>query len=124
MDPEDRLKQLQLLFSHALSASVTAKMNYLALAADLSSTPATLARAKLSWQQLEAQKTAIIAQMVALEELDQDSSFEPVKDQSAPQTRAAGSTWRGYLKNWTERARPFASRENPWTATRNWWVPI
>jgi hypothetical protein len=124
MDLEDRLKQLQLLFGHALSASVTAKTNYLALAADLSSTPATLARAKLSWQQLEAQKAAIIAQMVALEELDQDNSFEPDHDQSTLQTRAAGSTWRGYLKNWTERARPFAPIESPWTATRNWWVPI
>jgi hypothetical protein len=124
MDLEDRLKQLQLLFGHALSASVAAKTNYLALAADLASAPATLARAKLGWQQLEAQKTAIIAQMVALEEQDQDDSFEPHKHQSTLQARAAGSTWRGYLKNWTERARPFASGENPWTATRNWWAPI
>jgi hypothetical protein len=124
MDLEDRLKQLQLLFGHALSASVTAKMNYLALAADLSSTPAALARGKLNWQQLEAQKTAIIAQMVALEELDQDDSFERDNDQSTLQTRAAGSTWRGYLKNWTERARPFAAGENPWTTARNWWAPI
>ena len=123
MDLEDRLKQLQLLFGHALSASVAAKTNYLGLAADLSSTPAALAGAKLSWQQLEARKTAIIAQMVALEELDQDDSFEP-DDQATLQTRAAGSTWRGYLKNWTDRARPFAPLENPWTATRNWWVPI
>lgn len=124
MDVEDRLKQLQLLFGHALSASVAAKMNYLALAADLNSTPAALARAKLSWQQLEAQKTAIIAQMVALEELDEDNSFAPLHDQSTLLTRAAGSSWRGYLKNWTERARPFAPVENPWTAARNWWVPI
>jgi hypothetical protein len=123
MDLEDRLKQLQLLCGHALGASVTAKTNYLALAADLSSTPAALARAKLSWQQLEAQKAAIIAQMVTLEELDQDS-FEPDAEQSALQTRAAGSTWRGYLKSWTGRARPFAPGENPWTAARNWWVPI
>ena len=115
MDLEDRLKQLQLLFGHALSVSVTAKTNYLALAADLSSTP-RLARAKLSWQQLEAQKAAIIAQMVALEELDQDNAFAPDDDQSAFK-RGSGSTWRGYLKNWTERARPFAPIESPWTAT-------
>jgi hypothetical protein len=124
MDVEDRLKQLQLLFGHALGASVTAKTNYLALAADLSSMPAALARAKLSWQQVEAQKAAIIAQMVALEELDQDTSFEPDNEQPTLQTRAAGSTWRDFLKNWTERARPFAPIEHSWTASRNWWVPI
>jgi hypothetical protein len=37
----------------------------------LSATPAAVARAKMMWQQLEARKTAIIARMVALEELDQ-----------------------------------------------------
>jgi hypothetical protein len=124
MDLEDRLKQLQLLFSHALTASVAAKTNYLTLAADPKSMPAAVARAKLNWQQLEAQKTAIVAQMVALEELDHDNSFAPDNDQSARQTRASGSTWRGYLRNWSEIARPFARVENPWTATRNWWVPI
>ena len=49
----------------------TAKARYLAVRGDLSSTPAAVARAKMTWQQLEARKTAIIARMVALEELEQ-----------------------------------------------------
>ena len=71
MDIEDRLKRLQSLFSYALSGAVAAKARYLAVRGDLSSTPAAVARAKMAWQQLEARKTAIIARMVALEELEQ-----------------------------------------------------
>lgn len=71
MDIEDRLKRLQSLFSYALSGAVAAKARYLAVRGDLSSTPAAVARAKMTWQQLEARKTAIIARMVALEELEQ-----------------------------------------------------
>ena len=71
MDIEDRLKRLQSLFSYALSGAVAAKARYLALRGDLSSTPAGVARAKMTWQQLEARKTAIIAHMVALEDLEQ-----------------------------------------------------
>ena len=71
MDIEDRLKRLQSLFSYALSGAVAAKARYLALRGDRSSTPAAVARAKMTWQQLEARKTAIIARMVALEELEQ-----------------------------------------------------
>jgi hypothetical protein len=71
VDIEDRLKRLQALFTYALSGAVAAKARYLALRGDLSSTPAAGARAKLTWQQLEARKTAIIARMVALEELEQ-----------------------------------------------------
>jgi hypothetical protein len=71
VDIEDRLKRLQSLFSYALSGAVAAKARYLALRGDPSSTPAAVARAKMMWQQLEARKTAIIARMVALEELEQ-----------------------------------------------------
>lgn len=71
MDIEDRIKRLQSLFSYALSGAVAAKAGYLALRGDRSSTPAAVARAKVTWQQLEARKTAIIARMVALEELEQ-----------------------------------------------------
>ena len=71
MDIEDRLKRLQSLFSYALSGAVAAKARYLALRGDLSSTPAGVARAKMAWQQLEARKTAIIAHMVALEDVEQ-----------------------------------------------------
>jgi hypothetical protein len=71
VDIEDRLKRLQSLFSYALSGAVAAKARYLAVRGDLSCTPAAVARAKMAWQQLEARKTAIIARMVALEELEQ-----------------------------------------------------
>lgn len=79
MDIEDRLKRLQSLFTHALSGAVAAKARYLALRGDLSSTPAAIARAKMAWQQLEARKTAIISRMVALEELDQLATLEPLE---------------------------------------------
>jgi hypothetical protein len=71
VDIEDRLKRLQSLFTYALSGAVAAKARYLALRGDRSSTPAAVARAKLTWQQLEARKTAIIARMVAMEALQQ-----------------------------------------------------
>ena len=81
MDIEDRLKRLQSLFTHALSGAVAAKARYLALRGDLSSTPAAIARAKMAWQQVEARKTAIISRMVALEELDQLATLEPLEVQ-------------------------------------------
>jgi hypothetical protein len=71
MDIEDRLKKLQTSFSYALSGAVAAKAHYLAVAGEPSSTPAAVARAKMAWHQLEARKTAIIARMVALEELEE-----------------------------------------------------
>lgn len=70
MDFEDRLKKLQFLFTYALSNSVTAKARYLAIAGQSSATPAAIALAKMHWHQLEARKTAIIAQMVAMEEME------------------------------------------------------
>jgi hypothetical protein len=70
MDFEDRLKKLQSLFTHALSHSVTAKARYLAIAGERNATPAAIALAKMNWRQWEARKTAIIAQMVALEEME------------------------------------------------------
>jgi hypothetical protein len=76
MDIEDRLKRLQSLFIYALSGAVAAKARYLALRGDLSSTPAAVARAKMTWQQLEARKTAIIARMVAMEELERQETPE------------------------------------------------
>jgi hypothetical protein len=70
MDFEDRLKKLQSLFTHALSISVTAKARYLAIAEGRNATPAAIALAKMNWLQWEARKTAIITQMVALEEME------------------------------------------------------
>jgi hypothetical protein len=85
MDIEDRLKRLQSLFTYALSGAVAAKARYLALRGDPGSTPAAIARAKMAWQQLEARKTAIISRMVALEELEQLATLEPlqVREQDA-----------------------------------------
>jgi hypothetical protein len=73
MDLEDRLKRLQSLFTYALSGAVSAKSRYLAIAGDPASTPAAGARARLAWQQLEARKTAIIARMVALEDMEEEA---------------------------------------------------
>jgi hypothetical protein len=73
MDFEGRLKKLQTLFTYALSNSVTAKARYLAIAGEASATPAGIALAKMHWQQLEARKTAIIAQMVALEDMETET---------------------------------------------------
>jgi hypothetical protein len=70
MDFEDRLKKLQSLFTYSLSNSVTAKARYIAIVDDPSATSAAIALAKMNWQQLEARKTAIIAEMVRLEELE------------------------------------------------------
>ena len=81
MDIEDRLKRLQSLFTYALSGAVAAKARYLALRGDLSSIPAAVARAKMAWQQLEARKTAIISRMVALEELEQLATPQPLEVQ-------------------------------------------
>lgn len=80
MDIEDRLKRLQSSFSYSLSGAVAAKARYLALRGDLSSTPAGVARAKMTWQQLEARKTAIIAHMVALEDLEQIQAPEQTEE--------------------------------------------
>ena len=70
MDFEDRLKKLQSLFTYALSNAVTAKAHYLAIADHPGATPAAVALARMTWQQLEARKIAIIAQMVTLEEME------------------------------------------------------
>ena len=65
MDVEDSLKKLQSLFSYAASAAIAAKTRYLALTRQ-DATAASLARARTAWRQFEAQKTAIIARMVAM----------------------------------------------------------
>jgi hypothetical protein len=74
MDIEDRLKKLQSLFTYALSGAVAAKSRYLAILGESGSTPAAIARAKMTWQQLEARKTAIITRMVELEELAEEAT--------------------------------------------------
>jgi hypothetical protein len=73
MDFEDQLKKLQTTFTYALSNSVTAKARYLALMDDPAATSAAIAHARLSWRQLEARKATLVAQMIAIEELEAET---------------------------------------------------
>ena len=73
MDIEERLKKLQSLFTYTLSDATTARARYLRLLRDPEAAPALIVRAKLTWRQLEARKTAIIARMVELEELEHEA---------------------------------------------------
>ena len=70
MDVEDCLKKLQSLFTCASSAAAAAKARYLAMTQQ-GAPPAVLSRARFAWRQFEARKAAIIARMVALEELEE-----------------------------------------------------
>jgi hypothetical protein len=69
MDIEARLRSLESRYRSALSASVAAKANYLALAGEPSATPYAIERAKALWQKFDTRKRAIAAQMGELEAL-------------------------------------------------------
>jgi hypothetical protein len=71
MHIETRLRDLESRYRSTLSASVAAKARYLALEGESSSTPAAIVRAKSAWENLEARKAGITAQIHALEELEQ-----------------------------------------------------
>jgi hypothetical protein len=68
MNIEGRLRQLESSYRAALSATVVAKADYLALAGDPSVLPASVKRAKARWQQLDSRKQTIVAEMSELEE--------------------------------------------------------
>ena len=70
MDIEVRLRELESRYRGALSATVAAKANYLALASESSATRAAIERAKARWQQLDANKRAIAVQMGELEDFE------------------------------------------------------
>lgn len=72
MDIEGRLRQLESNYRDALSATVVAKANYLALAGDPGALPTAVRRAKVRWQQLDSRKQIIVAEMSELEELEAD----------------------------------------------------
>jgi hypothetical protein len=72
MDIEARLRQLEFFYRAALSATIAAKANYLALAGDPSTLPAAVRRARVRWQQLELSKPTLVAEMGKLEELEHD----------------------------------------------------
>ena len=71
MDIEARLRNLEFRYRALLSATVAAKANYLAFAGEPSATAFAIERAKSNWQQLDARKRTIAAQMGELEELEQ-----------------------------------------------------
>ncbi len=70
MDIETRLRKLEAKYRSASSAADAAKANYLALAAESSAAPSAVETAKQRWQQLDARKRTIAAQMGELEELE------------------------------------------------------
>jgi hypothetical protein len=70
MDIEVRLRKLESRYRAALSATVAAKANYLALAGEPSATPAAVERAKSHWQTLDSRRRTIAAQMGELEALE------------------------------------------------------
>jgi hypothetical protein len=70
MDIEVRLRKLESRYRAALSATVAAKANYLALVDEPSARPIAIERAKSLWHQLDASKRAIAGQMGELEALE------------------------------------------------------
>ena len=76
MDIEARLRHLESHYRAALSATVAAKANYLALAGDPSTLRAAVGSAKIRWQQLDLSKQTLVAEMEKLEELEHDPIAE------------------------------------------------
>jgi|HubBroStandDraft_2_1064218.scaffolds.fasta_scaffold726044_2 hypothetical protein len=70
MHIEARLRKLESNYRAALSATVVAKTNYLALAGDPSAPPAAVRRAKVRWQKLDAAKRGIASQMGEIEDFE------------------------------------------------------
>jgi hypothetical protein len=71
MDIEARLPKLEIRYRALLSATVAAKANYRALVGEPRATAFAIERAKFQWQQLDARKRTVAAQMGELEELEQ-----------------------------------------------------
>jgi hypothetical protein len=71
MDIEARLRDLESRYRSTLSSAVAAKARFLALEGEASSAPAAIMRARSAWENLEARKAGIAAQIHALEELAQ-----------------------------------------------------
>jgi hypothetical protein len=71
MDIESRLRNLELRYRLALSATVAAKALYLALAGEPGATAAAVERANGRWKQLDARKRALAARMGEVEAFDE-----------------------------------------------------
>lgn len=88
MDIEGGLRKLESRYRSALSATVAAKANYLALAGERCATPATIERAKSLWQRLDSRKRTIAAQMGELEALEDATGWRPpLAEKSLPQRK-------------------------------------
>ncbi len=59
MNIEAQLRKLESHYRTAVSATIAAKANYLAIAGEPSATPPAIERAKNLWQRLDARKRAI-----------------------------------------------------------------
>jgi hypothetical protein len=73
MENQARLRYLEARRRDILGMAVVAKAQYLALNGELSSTPAAIERARSVWQNLEAQKVAVVFQIRKLQELTEES---------------------------------------------------
>ncbi len=74
VDIEGRLRQLERHYRATLSATVTAKADYLALSGEPNVLPPTIERANARWRQLDALKRGIAHEMEKLEELEHEST--------------------------------------------------
>jgi hypothetical protein len=72
MDIEDRLRALESRYRQALSATVAAKAQYLALLGEPSTFPASLQRARQRWESLASRKRAIASRMGEIENFERD----------------------------------------------------
>ena len=74
MDIERRLRKLESQYRAVSSAAVAARAHYLALASEANAPPLVLQRAESAWQQINARKAELVAQMDELESLEGEPS--------------------------------------------------
>jgi hypothetical protein len=70
MDIEDRLRALESRYRKALSASIGAKAHYLALLDEPKSTPASIKRARIQWETLDARRRELAGRMGEIEDAE------------------------------------------------------
>ena len=73
MENQERLRHLESRRRDMLGMAVAAKARYLALNGELSTTPASIERARSEWQTLEAQKVAVAYQIRKLRMLTEEA---------------------------------------------------
>jgi hypothetical protein len=67
---EDRLRALESRYRKALSASIGAKAHYLTRLDEPNSTPASIKRARIQWETLDARRRELAGRMGEIEEAD------------------------------------------------------